>query len=84
MSPGPNLEGESSDNDYGIKGIQRKQGMRPNSTKSRNPVRVHISSSGERPISSAISSSRNFRVSNYLKSQGLQKKEVKHPNIFQQ
>ena len=30
----------------------------------------------ERPISSAILSSRNFRVSNYLKSQGLQKKEV--------
>jgi hypothetical protein len=58
--------------------------MRPNSTKSRNPVRVHISSLRERPISSAISSSRNFRVSNYLKSQGLQKKEVKHPNIFQQ
>jgi hypothetical protein len=56
--------------------------MRPNSIKSRNPDRVHISSSGERPISSAILSSRNLRVSNYLKSQGLQKKGSKTSQYF--
>jgi hypothetical protein len=50
-----NPEEESSDNDSGIKNFQRKQGMRPISTKSRNPERVHLHSFVQRPNSSVQS-----------------------------
>jgi hypothetical protein len=55
ISLNPNSEGESSDNDSGIKGMQRKQGMRPSSKKSRNPALLSATSLRDRPISSVQS-----------------------------